>query len=340
MAEYPRGGRLPPALAELGERDRARITARPQPRAVEPMKATLAERPFSDERWIFERKLDGVRCIAVRTDDQVRLLSRTGKALDRTYPELAEALQAQCSEDAVLDGEIVAFDGDLTSFARLQQRMQIQDAERARRSDVDVFLYLFDVLHLAGYDTSQLPLRARKELLRSSLTFDDPIRFTDHRDRDGEAFYREACEQGWEGLIAKRAEGRYARGRSREWLKLKCALGQELVIGGYTEPKGSRTGFGALLLGYYEDDELTYAGKVGTGFDEETLRGLHARLAGIGRESPPFNLGVRLPREARWTEPQLVAQVAFTEWTRNGQLRHPRFLGLRDDKRPQDVVRE
>ena len=186
-----------------------------------------------------------------------------------------------------------------------------------------------------------MPLRARKRLLREALTFEDPIRFTAHRNEHGEAFFAEACRKGWEGLIAKRADSAYTASRSRDWLKLKCDRSQELVIGGYTAPRGSREELGALLLGYHSDGELRYAGKVGTGFDRETLRDLGGRLRSLRRDDAPFaNLRAIKERTATWVAPELVAQVGFMEWTRDGRLRHPRFLGLRLDRPADEVVRE
>jgi bifunctional non-homologous end joining protein LigD len=304
----------------------------------EPMKATLTDRRFSDPAWIFERKLDGVRALVHKRAGEVRLISRTGRALVG-YPELTEALAADPAADFVADGEIVAFDGAQTSFARLQGRMQIQDPERARRSGIPIFIYLFDLLYLDGHDLTHLALRARKSLLRRALSFEGPVRFAAHRNERGEAFFAEACAKGWEGLIAKRADSHYVRGRSGDWLKLKCSHEQELVIGGFTEPHGARSHFGALLIGYYEGEQLRYAGKVGTGFDEKTLARLGARLTELATRQSPFSLGDP-PRAARWVEPRLVGQFAFTEWTRDGRLRHPRYLGLRDDKWPHEVVRE
>jgi DNA ligase D-like protein (predicted ligase) len=304
----------------------------------EPMKAKLSERRFSDPGWIFERKLDGVRAIAIKHGGEARLVSRTGRRLV-AYPELTEALEANAADELVADGEIVAFEGRQTSFARLQGRMQIQDPEEARATGIAVFLYLFDLLHFDGHDLRGLPLRARKSYLRRALSFEGPIRFAAHRDERGEDFFREACEKGWEGLIAKRAESPYVHGRSGDWLKLKCAREQELVIGGYTPPQGSRKRFGALLVGYYERGELRYAGKVGTGFSERVLEQLGERLLELEVDEPPF-VGDGLPREAHWVQPELVGQFAFSEWTGDGKLRHPRYLGLRDDKPPSEVVRE
>ena len=242
------------------------------------MKAVLHDRPFSDPAWVFERKLDGIRCLSTRTQAGVTLESRTGRRLNGAYPELVEALERDRAGRFTVDGEIVAFDGGVTSFARLQGRMGIHDPRRARASGIAVFLYLFDVLSLDGRDLTGLPLRERKAILRRSLDFRGHVRFTPHRNADGEHLFREACQRGWEGLIAKRADSRYVHTRSRDWLKLKCGNEQELVIGGYTAPKGSRTGFGALLVGYYEGGALRYAGKVGTGFNQATLGRLTARL--------------------------------------------------------------
>jgi len=296
------------------------------------MKAVLWDEPFSDPSWIYERKLDGIRCLAHRDrGGAAKLFSRTDRGMDGDYPGVVEALSAERCRDFVVDGEVVAFDSrGVTSFQRLQRRGH----ER-----VAIFLYVFDVLRLEGEDVRELPLRERKARLRKALAFDDPIRFTTHRNGDGEAFYEEACRKGWEGLIAKRADAPYTHGRSRDWLKFKCSAEQELVIGGYTAPRGSRTDLGALLLGYYDDGELRYAGKVGTGFTRETLRDLAAQLAPLKRDRSPFADEVR-ERTATWVEPELVAQVGFSEWTQDHRLRHPRFLGLRDDKAAADVVRE
>jgi DNA ligase D-like protein (predicted ligase) len=303
-----------------------------------PMKAVLVDAPFSDPGWLFERKLDGIRCGAIRRAGRVRLQSRTGEPLNRSYPELVDALEGG-GPDAIADGEIVAFRGGVTSFSRLQGRMQIRDPERARRSRIAVYLYLFDLLELDGADLRERPLRERKRALRRAAAFRGHVRFTPHRVAEGEAYFREACRRGWEGVIAKRADSPYAATRSRDWRKIKCSRAQELVIGGWTAPKGTRQRLGALLVGYFEDGALRYAGKVGTGFDNATLEMLGDELERRERPDPPFADG-GLPRTVRWAEPELVAQVAFTEWTRDGRLRHPRFEGLRRDKPAAEVVRE
>ena len=301
---------------------------------IEPMKAVLADTPFSDPDWIFERKLDGIRCLATRDGSGVRLVSRTGRGMNHEYPTIVEALERESSDDFIADGEIVAFEKGVTSFSRLQRR---------GRERVPVFLYLFDLPRHAGEDLRTLPLRERKARLRQALEFGGPVRYTPHRNGEhGEEMFREACEKGLEGVIAKRADSPYlSGGRSRDWLKLKCHAEQELVIGGYTAPKGSRTEFGALLVGYYDDGgTLRYAGKVGTGFDHHTLRALGERMRGLEQDESHFEPFKPIPPGTHWVRPELVAQIGFTEWTRDGRLRHPRYLGLRDDKPARDVVRE
>jgi DNA ligase D-like protein (predicted ligase) len=320
------------ALAALTAAERELAAPAPPPRTASVMKAVLTDERFSDPNWIFERKLDGIRCMAVRSAGELRLLSRNDLSMNARFPELVEALSTEACEEFAVDGEVVALLGAQTSFAALAQREQHY---------VPVFYYLFDVLWLEGHDVRRLPLRTRKRLLRAALDFHGPVRWTPHRNRDGEALFAEACRRGWEGLIAKRADSSYVSSRSRDWLKFKCQHGQELVIGGYTAPHGSRAEFGALLLGYYRDRRLEYAGKVGTGFDGDTLRSLGARLRGLRRAKAPFaDVDAIRERGVNWVEPRLVAQIGFSEWTSHGRLRHPRFLGLRDDKAASAVDRE
>jgi bifunctional non-homologous end joining protein LigD len=312
------------------------------PTWVEPQLATLTRERFSSPEWIFERKLDGERCLAFAGPDGVRLLSRSQHDITSTFPEIAAALAAQHHGDVVADGEIVAFDGTQTRFERLQQRLGVASPGDQLLRDYPVYYYLFDLLYADGVDTRPLPLLERKKLLAAAVTFRDPLRFTEHRERDGEAFSRQACADGWEGLVAKRADAPYTGTRSRNWLKFKCENAQEFVIGGYTDPQRSRVGFGALLLGYYDaGGGLVYAGKVGTGFDNRTLTALHATLAGLEQDHSPFSGGpVPGQRGVHWVKPQLVGEVGFSEWTDAGELRHPRFQGIRDDKDARDVVRE
>jgi bifunctional non-homologous end joining protein LigD len=307
-----------------------------------PMLATLTDRRDFDEDWLFERKLDGVRVLGVKDERGTHLLSRGGLRLDRTYPELRDALADQHAGDLTVDGEVVALRGGRTDFGLLQRRSGLTDPAAARASGVAVYFYLFDVLRLDGLDTRALPQRTRKAVLRGALAFEDPLRFTAHRNGApgaAEPLLAEACGRGWEGLIAKRATAPYTGRRSTDWLKLKCGLSQEFVVGGFTEPAGRGVGFGALLLGYHEDGLLRYAGKVGTGWSTTSRRELRARLDELTTPRPPFHGAVR-ERLAHWVEPVVVAQIGFTEWTRDGMLRHPRFLGLRDDKAAGDVIRE
>ncbi|WP_307814593.1 non-homologous end-joining DNA ligase [Glycomyces sp. YM15] len=306
----------------------------------EPMLATLTERRFSNAAWVFERKFDGMRALAVREGGAPHLWSRNEKPLDKRFPELVDALAELGGPEFTADGEIVAFDGKQTSFARLQARIHLTGAARIAATGVDVYYYLFDLLSFEGEDLTRRPLRERKRILRGAFDFRDPIRYSAHRNTAGEAYYEDACGRGWEGLIAKRAESRYRSGRSTDWLKFKCVRDQEFVVGGFTDPQGSRSGFGALLVGYFDGGgPLRYAGKVGTGYDDRTLRDLRARMNGLARDSSPFADPVREKR-AHWIEPELVVQVGFTEWTTGGMLRHPRYQGERTDKAPEDVVRE
>jgi len=325
----------------LAGSDREQLKRKDMPKWTEPMLATLTHDYFSDPDWIFEPKLDGERCLVFRDDQNVRILSRNRKDLNNTYPELVDAIAGAGKLGLVVDGEIVAFAGSVSSFSRLQQRIGITDPERARASKVKVYLYLFDILYLDGYDTTRIGLRQRKQLLKRVLHFRDPLRYTAHRNEHGESYHERACRKGWEGIIAKAADSRYVHGRSRQWLKFKCGNRQELVIAGFTDPAGSRKGFGALLLGYYERGELRYAGRVGTGFDDATLTALRRQLNEMERKTCPFVDGDRIrTRGVHWVRPELVGEVGFTEWTSDGQLRHPRFLGLREDKPARDVVRE
>src|SRR5262249_9581172 len=271
--------------------------ARPdQPGWLDPELATLTQDRFSDPGWIFERKLDGERCLAFRSGNQVRLMTRNQKEDTSTYPEITEALAAQQASDFIIDGEIVAFDGSQTRAARLEQRLGVRHPGPDLRAEVPVYFYIFDVLWAGDRDVRPLPLRERKQVLRTLLAFAGPLRFTEHKDTDGEEYFRQACASGWEGVIAKRADAPYRAGRTRDWLKFKCETGQEFVVGGFTDPRGTRTGFGALLLGYYDPGhKLIYAGKVGTGFTQQTLNRLHARLAGLEQDRPLFDRRHLLP---------------------------------------------
>jgi bifunctional non-homologous end joining protein LigD len=282
--------------------------------------------------WVHELKLDGYRLMARVEEGRVELITRGGKDWTDRFAEVAEALKELPCEDAVLDGEVVAFLPDgRTSFQALQNG-------RAELSFV-----AFDLLHLDGYDLRKAPLLARKRALEALLAgAPKVVRYSAHVAGDGEDFWRRACAHGVEGIVSKRADRPYAAGRGGDWLKIKCLARQELVIGGFTEPSGSRGGLGALLLGYHDEGgALRYAGKVGTGFTAKSLRDLRARLGPLERRTSPFTgAAPRARTKVHWVEPRLVGEVSFTEWTDEGLLRHPSFQGLREDKDPREVVRE
>jgi bifunctional non-homologous end joining protein LigD len=327
-------------LELLPSRAKARLVKRTQPKWVAPMLATLTDARFSQEGWLFEPKWDGERCLVFRRKRDLSLFSRNRIRLDQKYPEIVAALRRQRIDCFIADGEIVAFKDGITSFAKLQERMKVARPSEDLLGSVPVRLYLFDLLYLDHYDIRQVPLQYRKEILGSTFEFRDSLQFTEHRERDGEAYFRRACRSGWEGVIAKNGDSTYISRRTRDWLKFKCQHEEEFVIGGYTNPRGSRIGFGALLLGFYRRRRFIYAGKVGTGFHNDLLRHLGKKLAQLQIPSPPF-ADDKLPRRGvHWVKPRLVGQIGFTEWTVEGKLRHPRFLGLRDDKRPEEIVRE
>jgi bifunctional non-homologous end joining protein LigD len=320
-----------------------RLRYRAPPTWITPMLATLTEELPRVGDWIYEPKLDGIRALVYVSRGKVRIYSRNQKPLNEAYPELVEALAKAVRGNAVLDGEIVAFDpaSGLSSFSRLQQRMQLRDPVRARRSLVDVHLYLFDALYYEGIDLTGLPVLDRKSVLKDVVWYDGPIHFTHHETSGADAMLLGACEKGAEGIIAKRADSRYVSARSTDWLKIKCLRRQEFVIGGYTAPQGARAHLGALLVGYYDDaGSLRYAGKVGTGYGRRTLEMLYQRLLPLHRSTSPFTAGPPLSAGARWVTPKLVAEIGFSEWTHGGMLRHPRFIGLRDDKAAREVRRE
>jgi bifunctional non-homologous end joining protein LigD len=278
---------------------------------LEPMAATLTQERFTGPEWIFERKLDGIRLLAFKHGPDVRLLSRN--RLPQNIPSIVEAVANLPVRDAILDGEV--------TWGRGQ-----------------VAYHLFDIMWLDGRDVTSMPLEARRALL-ASLPIRAPLQRVDSLD-DPKPWER-ACAEGWEGVIAKRRDSLYEHRRSPHWLKMKCEMGQELVVGGFTDPQGGRVGLGALLVGYYQQDDFVFAGKVGTGFDTKLLLDLRARLDALEIPQSPFTRAVGLPRlRAHWVHPEIVVQVAFIEWTVHGKLRHSRLLGLRADKPARQVVRE
>lgn len=313
------------------------------PAFIKPMLATLTKDYFSSKEWIYEHKFDGVRCIVIKKGDKVSLFSRNHNSLNEEYPEIVAAFEKQKATDFVVDGEIVAVNKKgISDFQMLQGRMNLKDPHRIARDLklLPVYIHIFDVLYAHGYDVMHLPLLVRKKILKKLLAYTKIVKYTDHKTGDGITYYKYACKKGWEGLIAKKADSTYVQKRSREWLKFKCGQGQELVIGGYTEPRGSRTDFGALLVGYYDGDQFKYAGKVGTGYSQETLQELGRKMRALEIKKCPFVDYDGISKNVHWIKPKLVAEFQFAQWTAGGKLRVGRYKGLREDKKAKDVVKE
>jgi DNA ligase D-like protein (predicted ligase) len=287
------------------------------PEWLEPMAATLTQERFTGPDWVFERKLDGIRLLAYKRDGDIRLFSRNRLLRNAAYPSVVDAVAALPDEELILDGEALGVWG--------------------HRGDSAGY-HVFDVLWRNGRDLTTEPLNVRREIL-SVLPMRPPLELVP-RLEDPSPWER-ACAEGWEGVVAKRRDSVYEHRRSPHWLKMKCEATQELVVGGFTDPRGSRVGLGALLVGYFEGVDFVFAGKVGTGFDTKLLRELRERLDRLEIAAPPFTKAVGLPRtQVHWASPEIVVQVAFIEWTGHGKLRHPRLLGVRVDKLAREVVRE
>jgi bifunctional non-homologous end joining protein LigD len=286
------------------------------------MAATLTDKRFTGPEWIFERKLDGIRLLAFKKGRVVQLFSRN--QLEQHNPAIADAIAELPHRDLILDGEVTGVWGPAST----------READKPR----GLAYHVFDVLWIDGRDVMSLPLDERRALLKT-LPLRAPLRRV--AALDDEKPWEHACAEGWEGVIAKRRDSLYEHRRSPNWLKMKCEASQELVVCGFTDPQGARVGLGALLVGYFEGDDLVFAGKVGTGFDTKMLLDLRAKLDRIEIDKPPFTKATGLPRlRAHWVKPQIVVQVAFIEWTVHDKLRHPRLLGIRTDKSAREVVRE
>lgn len=305
-----------------------------------PMLATLVDEAFDDPGWLFGIKWDGYRAICtVLEDGSIELLSRNGLDLLQRFPELRELSTAWNTLPIVVDGEIVSLDAHgRSSFQRLQESMTGRRSAARQRSALT--FAAFDLIYADGKDLRKMPLEERKARLERAISGGGRVLYSKHLIGNGCALFEQAQSQQLEGIIGKRRDSLYVERRTRDWVKIKAQLVQECVIGGFTEPRGSRSGFGALLLGLYDGKELRYAGHVGTGFNSKLLQSLTAELKKIERKSSPFADRVVSNTKPHWVDPKLVAQVRFTEWTRDGFLRHPAFLGLRIDKNPKECVRD
>jgi len=312
------------------------------PTAIHPMLATSVDVPFDDPEWLFEIKWDGYRAIAFIAGGKVRLVSRNQNDLTAQYPELQSVPSFIKAETAVLDGEIAALDEQgRASFSLMQQRTGIRAGGRrtASRQDISVLYYVFDLLYLDGCDLRRVSLEKRKDLLAKITSLDGPVRYSDHFPQ-GKALFDVAKQKGLEGILAKRRSSAYEERRTREWLKIKITQTVDCVVGGYTDPEGSRSYFGSIVLGLYDKNgDLIHVGQAGTGFDEATLKQVWQALKKLVTKRSPFPHGVEALRTVHWVKPELVAEIKFTEWTHESaeggmKLRAPVFLRLREDKDP------
>lgn len=311
---------------------------------IKPMLATLTTDYFSSEEWFYEHKFDGVRCIAYKKGGKIRLKSRNNRLMNGEYPEIVAALEKQSADDFVIDGEIVAIDkAGISDFQLLQGRINVREYTRlsTKEKEIPIVYCIFDLMYVDGYDIRRFPLFARQKMLKKLFTYNKRLVFSQHETGNGIALFKKACALGWEGLMVKKRDGEYVGFRSRDWLKFKCTEGQELVIGGYTDPKGSRRYFGALLVGYYtKTGTFEYAGKVGTGFTQEILAMLGKKLKKLEIKKCPFSNYEGALAHVHWVRPVLVGEFQFAEWTQASKLRVGRYKGLRDDKNAKDVVKE
>jgi len=319
----------------------------PMPSVIHPMLATLVDKAFDDDEWLFEIKWDGYRAVAFLEDGKVKLVSRNQNALTREYPELKGLAQNVRARTAILDGEIVALDEQgRASFSLMQQRSGFREPGRrgARNASIPVLYYAFDLLYLDGYSLFQVDLEKRKELLAAILTAGDNLRYSDHHVGQGTALFQAAAAKQLEGIVAKRRRSCYLQKRSREWLKMKITQRQECVIGGYTDPKGSREHFGSVILGLYDSQgRLIHVGQAGSGFTEASHADMWRRLQKIKTSRNPFHGQVQTGRGMHWAKPELVAEIKFTEWTHETEggglkMRAPVYEGLRSDKSPRECV--
>ena len=305
------------------------------PTVIHPMLATLVDEPFSDPEWIFETKWDGFRSVCFIRNGQARFVSRNQIEMTPQYPELANVPKQLDAKQAILDGEIVALDKDgLPRFQLLQNKLRIRSGTYAPAGTAQIVYFVFDLLYVDGYDLMPYPVVERKAKLAEILRPANSIKLSDHVAAEGEAFFHEIEKFHLEGMIAKRAGSKYVQKRTSDWLKVKTVLRSEVVIGGYTQPRGARSYFGSLVCGLYRGDNLHYVAHVGGGFNERSLAAIYKLMQPLTTDRSPFFKSPKTNEPVQWLRPKLVAEVKFSEWTADQRLRQPIFIGLREDKKP------
>ena len=307
------------------------------PASIHPMLATLVDDPFSNPEWIFETKWDGFRSICFVKTGKSRFVSRNQIEMTPQYPELASVAKQIDAQGAILDGEIVALDSDgMPRFQLLQPRVGRKSGIEALRGHGHIVYYVFDLLYLDGYDLMSCPLVERRRVLQQILKPVSFIKLSEHFASEGQAFFIQIEKFHLEGMIAKRANSTYVQKRTKDWLKVKTVQRSEVVIGGYTEPRGSRSHFGALVVGLYCGDDLHYVAHVGGGFNQRALTEIYKLMQPLKTKGGPFVDAPKTNEPVQWLKPKLVGEVKFSEWTADNRLRHPVFVGLREDKQPED----
>lgn len=311
------------------------------PQIIHPMLATLVDDPFSDPEWIFETKWDGFRSVCFIKNRQARFVSRNQIEMTPQYPELASMAKQINAKEAILDGEIVALDEQgVPRFQLLQNKLRIRSGSYAKARSAQILYFAFDLLYVDGYDLMPCPVIERKAKLEQILRPSSFLKYSDHVEGDGELFFREIAKFRLEGMIAKRATSKYVQKRSSDWLKVKTVQRSEVVVGGYTQPRGARSYFGSLVMGLYRDGKLHYVAHVGGGFNEQKLRAIYRLLQPLKTDKSPFVVRPKTNEPVQWVKPKLVAEVKFSEWTADERMRHPIFIGLREDKKPTECTFE
>jgi len=326
----------PRAKSKVGGGPCAKARAARMQATIKPMLATLVDESFSDPDWVFETKWDGFRSVCFLQDGRVRLVSRNQIEMTPQYPELENLAKQFKAKQAIIDGEIVALDEKgMPRFQLLQPRVGRKSGLSALLGKGQIVYYVFDLIYCDGYDLTSCTLLERKAMLEKILRPATFVKYAEHIEAEGDLFFKEIEKFRLEGMIAKRAESPYVQKRSSDWLKVKTVQRSEVVIGGYTQPRGSRSHFGALVVGLYRGKELHYVAHTGGGFNQQTLATVHKLLQPLKTNTSPFVVKPKTNEPVQWIKPKLVAEVKFSEWTADARMRHPVFLGLREDKKPE-----